>query len=508
MGRPKPVETIARREDGAEPGYRRIGRWHLLFALVMGVWGGLDALLLRTALIAPELLPSRTYDALFTTHGLTMLFLFALPAIWGFAYAVVPAAVGADRLAFPRAGRVAFWLLPVAALGIRAGAIGHLLGLEVAPVATGWTFYPPLSTQMSNPTIDLALAGLLAVVASTVLTAGTLLATVLRRRTVQWLDVDLFTWSVLTAATMVLLSFPVLAAAAVFLLSDRLLATGFFAGSTGSPLLWQHLFWFFAHPLVYVLVLPPMGIVSRVVARFSGRRLVGRRTAIYATLAIGVISFTVWGHHMFATGMDPRARIAFMYVTLAVALPSAVKAFGWLATLWQGTVRLTAPMEASIAAIGFFTVGGITGVALAAVPLDLLYNGTHYVVAHFHFMLAGFVGFTVLAGTYYWFPLLTGRWYDPRLAALHVRLTTVGIAVAFTALLVLGLGGLPRRAATYPAAYAPLHQLATVGAALIAVGQLLFIWNLLRSARSGPPAPIDPWAAEGGSRQTTTIESP
>ncbi|WP_114576331.1 cbb3-type cytochrome c oxidase subunit I [Saliphagus sp. LR7] len=502
-----PVGTIARREGGTEPDYRRIGRRHLQFALAMGAWGGLDALLLRTALIAPELLPARTYDALFTTHGLTMLFLFALPAIWGFAYAVVPAAVGADRLAFARAGRLAVRLLPAAALGIRAGAIGRLLGLEVAPVATGWTFYPPLSTRMSNPAVDLALVGLLAVVASTVLTAGCLLATVRRRRTVRWLDLDLFTWSVLTAAAMAVLSFPVLAAAAVFLLSDRLLATGFFAGSTGSPLLWQHLFWFFAHPLVYVLVLPPMGIVSHVVARFSGRQLVGRRTAIYATLAIGVLSFTVWGHHMFATGMDPRARIAFMYVTLAVALPSSIKAFGWLATLWRGTVRLTAPMEASIAAIGFFTVGGVTGVALAAVPLGAIYNGTHYVVAHFHFMLAGFVGLAVLAGAYYWFPLLTGRWYDPRLAALHLRLTAVGIAVAFAALLALGLAGLPRRAATYPAAYAPLHQLATVGAALVAVGQLLFVWNLLRSARSGPPAPVDPWAADGGPRRTTT-ESP
>ncbi|EMA36837.1 cytochrome c oxidase subunit I [Halobiforma nitratireducens] len=476
-------------------GHGRLARRYLGFALLFGLWGGLDALLLRTALVTPGLdrWGAETYAAFFTTHGLTMLFLFALPAIWGVAYAAVPSLIGADRTAFPALATAAFWSQVLAALAIRAGTIGGVLGVGgLEPVAVGWTLYTPLSALSANPAIDALLVGLLLVAVGTALTGVDLVVTIVRRRRVPWRDVDTFTWTVLTAAAMAAVAFPVLALAASLLLADRALGTGFVAAG-GGPQRWQHLFWFFAHPLVYILVLPPMGIVSHVLPRFAGRRLFGRHSAVYSTVAIGVISFVVWGHHLFVASTGPSTRMAFMVLTLAVAVPSSAKLCSWLGTLWGGSIRYPAPMLAVVAAVGFFVVGGVTGVFLAVSPINVQYNGTYYVVAHFHLLLAGFVALALVAGVYYWFPLLTGRQYDPDLARLHVRLTIVGIAVAFGSLLLVGLAGQPRRVATYASAYAPLHQLATVGAYVIAVGQLVFLANLARSLRRGDPAPDDPW---------------
>ncbi|MDF9745398.1 cytochrome c oxidase subunit I [Natrinema salsiterrestre] len=481
-------------------GHRRLARWHLALALVMGLWGGLDALFLRTALVTPglEQWPAETYNAFFTTHGLTMLFLFVLPAIWGFAYAAVPPLIGTDDLAHPNLAVWAFWLQVPAALAVRSGTIGGILGVAgLEPIASGWTLYPPLSVLSPNPAVDALLVGLLLVAVGTAATAVTLVATIQRRREIRWLDVDTFTWTVLTAGWMALVAFPVLAAAIALLLADRTLGTAFLLGGRG-PLVWQHLFWFFAHPLVYVLVLPPMGIVGHVLPRFAGRRLFGRRSSVYSTLAIGVVSFTVWAHHMFVTGVGPSVRTVFMFTTLAVAVPSSAKLCTWLVTLWGGSVRYSAPMIAVLAAVGFFVVGGVTGVFLAVVPINVRYTGTYYVVAHFHFLLAGFVGLSLVAGAYYWYPLLTGRRLEPGLARLHGWLTIVGVAVTFGALLFVGLAQLPRRVATYPAVYAPLQQLATVGAYVIATGQLAFLLNLGRSLWVGDPAPDDPWDLEDG----------
>ena len=482
--------------------HRRLARWYLGFALAFGLWGGLDALALRTALVTPGLdrWSAETYAAFFTTHGLTMLFLFALPAIWGLAYAAVPPLIGADDVASPTLGTVALLSQAGAALAIRAGTVGGILGVAgLEPVAVGWTLYPPLSVRASNPAVDTLLIGLALVAVGTVLTAANLLVTILRRREVSWRDVDTFTWTVLTSAAMAIVAFPVLAFGAALLLADRTVGTTYFAG--GGAATWQHLFWFFAHPLVYLLVLPPMGIVSHVLPRFAGRRPFGRRSAVYSTLAIGVLSFAVWGHHLFvATG--PTARVVFVAVTLAIAVPSSAKLCAWLATLWGGSIRLAAPMVACLAAVGFFVLGGVTGVFLAVAPIDVLYNGTYYVVAHFHLLLAGFVGLSLLSGVYYWFPLLTGRRLEPELAALHVRLTVVGVAATFGALQLVGFAQLPRRVATYPAVYAPLQQFATVGAYVVAAGQVVFLAALVRSLRRGDPAPADPWDLADGPCRT------
>ncbi|WP_436931963.1 cbb3-type cytochrome c oxidase subunit I [Halosimplex halobium] len=494
------VRSAARTAHGAAATGRRwltsvdhadVGRRYLALATVAGLWGAVDAMALRTELLTPGrgVWSAATYDAFFTTHGLTMLFFAATPAAFGFATLVVPPLVGADDVAFPRLSATAFWLLPPALLLARAGAAGDLLGIGgLAPPAVGWTLYVPLSRSAAGAGLDLLLVGLHLAGVSTVLAAITLIVTVLESRTVGWHEVDAFTWSVLTASGLVVFAFPVLGSALVMLLLDRNLGTTFFAVSTGGPVRWQHLFWFFGHPEVYVLGLPALGLISHILPQYAGRRLVGFRGVVYSTLAIGVLSFGVWAHHMFTTGIDPRLAATFMAVSLAIAAPSAIKVFDWLATLWGGEVVLAPPMLFTLAAVANFVLGGVTGVFLAAVPVDRLFHGTYYVVGHFHLVLVGTVVFALFAASYHWFPVLTGRRYDRRLARAHFWLTAGGAAVAFLAMLALGLYSLPRRTAAYPPALAPLHAVATLGAYVMGVGQVVWVWNVAASARRGGDA--------------------
>ncbi|WP_224270854.1 cbb3-type cytochrome c oxidase subunit I [Haloprofundus salinisoli] len=478
--------------------HRDIGVMYVVFGAVAGVWGATDAMAVRTELLSPGLAvwDAATYNAFFTTHGLTMLFFFATPVALGLANYAVPLLVRADDMAFPRVNAVAFWLLPPALLLARAGIVGQLLGIpDLAPPATGWTFYAPLATQQAGHGVDLVLLGLHLGGVSTIASSVNLVVTiaVVRDDSVSWASLDIFSWTMLTTAGLVLFAFPVLGSAMVMLLADRNFGTTFFAVDAG-PVLWQHLFWFFGHPEVYILVLPAMGIVSHVLPQFAGRKLFGFRAVVYSTLAIGVLSFGVWAHHMFATGLDPRLRASFMAVTLAIAAPSAVKTFNWIATLWNGAIRLTAPMLFCVAAVGNFVIGGVTGVFLASIPVDLVLHDTYYVVGHFHFLLVGTIVFGLFAGGYYWFPLLTGRWFDRGLARAHFYLSAVGVPATFLPFLLVGMGGLPRRVAAYPPEFAPLHYVATLGAYVLGVGQLVFVWNALASAVAGDPVDTtDPW---------------
>jgi cytochrome c oxidase subunit 1 len=287
------------------------------------------------------------------------------------------------------------------------------------------------------------------------------------------------------------------------LLLDRNFGTTFFAIEGGGPILWQHLFWFFGHPEVYILVLPPMGLVSLILPKFAGRKLFGFKFVVYSTLAIGVLSFGVWAHHMFATGIDPRLRASFMAVSLAIAIPSAVKTFNWITTMWNGKLRLTTPMLFSIGFVQNFIIGGVTGVFLAAVPVDLLLHDTYYVVGHFHFIVFGAIGFAAFAGIYYWFPMVTGRMYQRTFAKWHFWLSIVGSNAVFLSMVLLGYQGMPRRYATYLAKFAPLHQIATIGAFLMLFGQLIWVWNMVQSWREGPRIDsADPWNLEEESQFT------
>lgn len=483
--------------------HRRIGVLYLIFGTFAGLWGATDAMMIRTELLNPEatVWTTETYNALFTTHGLTMLLLFVTPIFTGIGNYFIPIMLGADDMAFPRLNAIAFWLLPPALVLIRLGLISELVGrlfltidmelgflFALQPPPLGWTLYTPLSTVSTNPQTDILLLGLhLSGIATTLAAINFIITIVLERSDdVPWANVDIFSWGILTMSGVILFAFPLLGSAFIMLLLDRNFGTTFFAVESGGPLLWQHLFWFFGHPEVYIIVLPGLTLVSLILPKFAAREVFGFRYMVYTTLALGVLSFGVWAHHMFTTGIDPRLRMSFMIVSVAIAVPSSIKTFNWIATLWNGRIRFSAPMLFCIGGVSTFIVGGITGVFLASIPVDLLMHDTWYVIGHFHLIIMGLIVFAMFAGSYYWFPILTGKMYDRRLALAHVILTFVGVWVAFFTMLVLGYDGLPRRYATYPPEFTLLQQIATGGAYLIGLGVLIWLWNMVQSYRMGP----------------------
>jgi cytochrome c oxidase subunit 1 len=479
--------------------HKDIGLLYGLFAVIAFVVGGLMVMVMRLELFDPGMtvISNTFYNSLLTSHGITMLFLFGTPIIAAFANYFVPLLIGADDMAFPRINAIAFWLLPPGALLIWAGFFPIP---EVIPAQTGWTMYTPLSAgvgsgNQANVGVDLMLLGLHLTGVSATMGAINFIATIFTERgeNVSWANLDIFSWTMLTQSGLILFAFPLLGSAIVMLLLDRNFATSFFING-GSPILWQHLFWFFGHPEVYILVLPPMGLVSLILPRFSGRRLFGFKFVVYSTLAIGVLSFGVWAHHMFATGIDPRLRASFMAVSLAIAIPSAVKTFNWITTMWNGRLRLTTPMLFSIGFVQNFIIGGVTGVFLASIPVDLVLHDTYYVVGHFHYIVMGAITFAGMAGLYYWFPVFTGRMYQRRLGKIHFWLWLVGSNVTFLAMILLGYGGMPRRYATYLPQFATLHQVATLGAVLMFVGGLVWVYNFVVSWLEGPHVEdADPW---------------
>ncbi len=498
--------------------HRDIGLMYLVLGTIAGLWGGMDAMMLRTELLTPDptVWDAETYNALFTAHGITMLFFFATPVFAGIANYFVPLLLDADDMAFPRINAIAFWLLPPSLVLARFGLITELIGkgiglvvsalpggadalawtdpvarrlLALEPPGTGWTLYPPLSILIENQQVDLVLLALhLAGVATTLSAINFIVTVVLERGDgVNWANLDLFSWSILTQSALALFAFPVLGSTLIMLLLDRNVGTTFFLEPGGGPILFQHLFWFFGHPEVYILVLPAFGLISLILPKFSARRLFGYRFVVYSTLAIGVLSFGVWAHHMFATGMDPRLRASFMAVSIAIAIPSAVKTFNWIATMWNGRLRLTAPMLFCVGGIALFVFGGITGVFLASVPVDLPLHDTYYVVGHFHLIIMGIIPFSMFAASFYWFPLLTGRTYYQGLARAQAVVMTVGSFLTFMPQLVTGLDGLPRRYALYPETFLLGQQLSTVGAFVLGVGLMMWLFNVVQSARIGTP---------------------
>jgi cytochrome c oxidase subunit 1 len=484
--------------------HKDIGILYGVFAVVAFAWGGIAVVLMRFELLFPaeDFLSANAYNGLLTTHGITMLFLFGTPILAAFSNYLIPLLIGADDMAFPRINAIAFWLLPPAALLIWGGVLGGPFLETLEPARTAWTMYTPLSIEQQNPGVDLMLLGLhLSGVAAT-MGAINFIATIFTERgeDVTWATLDIFSWTVLVQSAQILFAFPLLGSALIMLLLDRNLGTTFFTLDGGGPLLWQHLFWFFGHPEVYILVLPPMGLISYILPKFCGRKLFGFKFVVYSTLALGVLSFGVWAHHMFATGMDPRLRASFMAVSIAIAIPSAVKTFNWMATMWNGSLRTTAPFLFCVGFVGNFIIGGVTGVFEAAIPVDLILHDTYHVVAHFHYVIMGGIAFAVFAGIYYWFPLYTGRWYQRSLAKWHFWLSLVGTNVTFFPMVLLGYAGMPRRYATYDLTAGPidlftiLHQLATVGVVLLVIGQLIFVWNLVTSWLEGPLVTDgDPW---------------
>ncbi|MFC7155225.1 cbb3-type cytochrome c oxidase subunit I [Halomarina halobia] len=498
--------------------HKDIGMMYGAYGVIAFVWGGLAVILMRTELLTPAgdvLAPMAEamgvanggeglYNALLTTHGITMLFLFGTPIIAAFANYLIPLLIGADDMAFPRINAIAFWLLPPGALLIWAGFFFVPFGVD--PSQLSWTMYTPLSIEQPEAGADLMLLGLHLTGVSATMGAINFIATIFTEAgdDVNWANLDIFSWTILTQSGLILFSFPLLGSVLIMLLLDRNFATTFFTVEGGSPILYQHLFWFFGHPEVYILVLPPMGIVSYVLPRFAGRKLFGFKFVVYSTLAIGVLSFGVWAHHMFSTGIDPRIRASFMAVSLAIAIPSAVKVFNWITTMWNGRIRLTAPMLFCIGFVQNFIIGGVTGVFLASIPVDLVLHDTYYVVGHFHYIVMGAIAFAGFAGLYYWYPIYTGRMYQRTLAKVHFWTWMVGTNITFLAMLLLGYEGMPRRYATYEfgtelvslTLIQALHVAATLGAFLMLFGGVVFLYNFVQSWYEGPEAGLDPWDLE------------
>jgi cytochrome c oxidase subunit I len=477
--------------------HKKIGILYMVTAFVFFLVGGIEALLIRIQLGAPDntFLTPEKYNQLFTMHGTTMIFLFVVPMMAGFGNYFVPLMIGARDMAFPRLNALSYWLFLF-------GAIVLYVSLFFNPPEAGWTSYTPLSSSayLPNSGVDawifmVHLTGL-----SSLLGAINFYVTIANMRApgMGWGRLPLFVWAILTFAVLLILALPTIAAAVTMLLTDRHFGTHFYDPSQGgSPLLWQHLFWFFGHPEVYIMILPGFGIISEVLPVFSRKPIFGYKAVAAATVGIAFLSLLVWAHHMFATPLSTAVLAFFMLSSMIIAVPTGIKIFNWIATLWRGTLEFKTPLYFGVGFLAFFTLGGVSGVMLAIFPLDWQLTDTYFVVAHFHYVLVAGAVNAIFAGLYYWFPKMTGRMLSEGLGKLSFWLTFAGFNITFLVQHSIGLEGMPRRIYEY-ADTGNLHVLnliSTVGAFILALGVLVTVVNVLRSLKGGPVAGPDPWKA-------------
>jgi cytochrome c oxidase subunit 1 len=513
--------------------HKDIGTLYLIFAVTAGIIGGTISGLMRIELASPGIqhlgtwanafhhflgMPDATTDearhmwnVLVSAHGLVMVFFMVMPAmIGGFGNWFVPIMIGAPDMAFPRMNNISFWLLPPAfilLLGSSFVSGGSGLGAGV-----GWTVYAPLSTSGSvGPAVDMVIFALHLAGASSILGAINFITTIFNMRApgMTLHKMPLFVWSILVTAFLLLLALPVLAGAITMLLTDRNFGTHFFdASGGGDPILYQHLFWFFGHPEVYIMILPGFGMVSQVIATFSRKPVFGYLGMAYAMVAIGVIGFVVWAHHMFTVGMDVNTKMYFTAATMVIAVPTGIKIFSWIATMWGGSLSFEAPMLWALGFIFMFTVGGVTGVVLANAAVDVQFQDTYYVVAHFHYVLSLGAVFSLFAGWYYWFGKMWGKQYNELLAQAHFWLFFVGVNILFFPMHFLGAQGMQRRVPDYADAFAGWNHVASVyGFTLMAAGMAFFFLNIVWSLAAGKKAPDNQWG-EGATTLEWTLTSP
>ncbi|HUY12381.1 MAG TPA: cytochrome c oxidase subunit I [Terriglobia bacterium] len=476
--------------------HKRIAWLYLITTSFFFVVGGVSAAMMRLNLISPQgaLVEPDTYNKLFTIHGLVMIFFFLAPAVpTVLGNFLIPLMIGARDVAFPRLNLLSWYIF------VGAGAL-LLYSVAAGGVDTGWTFYTPLSTTYLNSHVVSAALAVFISGFSSILTGLNFIVTIHKMRApgLTWFRLPLFIWAMYASSIIFVLAMPVIAITMVLLVLERLFHVGIFDPALGGdPILFEHLFWFFGHPEVYILILPSMGVISELVAAFSRRRVFGYAFVAFSSFSIAIISFLVWGHHMFVSGESLYSGIFFSAMSMLVAVPSAVKVFNWTATLYKGSVSYQAPMLYALGFIGLFTIGGLTGIFLATLALDQTLHDTYFVIAHFHYVMVGgaIMGYT--GGLHYWWPKMTGRMYSDYWARLAALIIFVGFNLTFGPQFILGFLGMPRRYATYPPNFQILNVMSSAGASILAIGYLLPLIYLTYSLKYGPAAGPNPWKAKG-----------
>ncbi len=485
--------------------HKDIGTLYLWFSFVMFIVGGLMALVIRSELFMPglQVVDPHFFNQMTTVHALVMLFGAAMPVFVGLANWQLPLMIGAPDMALPRLNNWSFWLLPPAATLLLIS-----LFMPGGAPAAGWTIYPPLSVQ-GGMGVDFGILALHMMGISSIMGSINIIATVMNMRApgMTLLKMPMFVWTWLITGFLLVTAIPVLAGAITMLLTDRHFGTHFFdpAGG-GDPVMFQHIFWFFGHPEVYILILPAFGVVSQIIPTFARKPLFGYTSMVFATATIAFLSYIVWAHHMFTVGMPLTGELYFMYATMLIAIPTGVKIFNWVATMWRGSMTYETPMLYAIGMVFLFTIGGFSGLMLAVVPADFQYHDTYFVVAHFHYVIFGGTILGALGAVYFWLPKWTGHMYNETLGKWHFWLTVIGMNLTFFPQHFLGLAGMPRRIPDYALQFTEFNMMSTVGAFLLGFSQILFLTNVLRTIKGGEKASDRVW--EGSEGLEWTLPSP
>ncbi|WP_323846083.1 cytochrome c oxidase subunit I [Microbulbifer magnicolonia] len=502
---------------GPQPGFKRwlyttnhkdIGSMYLWFSFAMFLLGGCMALVIRAELFEPglQIVQPEFFNQMTTMHGLIMVFGAVMPAFVGLANWMIPMMIGAPDMALPRMNNWSFWILPFA-----FAMLFSTLFMDGGAPNFGWTFYAPLSTEFAPPSTTFFIFSIHIMGASSIMGSINIIATILNMRApgMTLMKMPLFVWTWLITAYLLIAVMPVLAGVVTMMLMDIHFGTSFFnAAGGGDPVLFQHVFWFFGHPEVYIMILPAFGIVSAIIPTFARKPLFGYSSMVYATASIAFLSFIVWAHHMFTVGMPIAGELFFMYATMLIAVPTGVKVFNWVTTMFRGSMSFETPMLFAVAFVILFTIGGFSGLMLAIAPADFQYHDTYFVVAHFHYVLVPGAIFSITAGVYYWLPKWTGNMYNETMGKVHFWLAFIGLNVTFFPMHFVGLAGMPRRIPDYALQFADFNQIASMGAFLFGAAQIVFLFNVVRTVMGGKTASDEVWDNPEGLEWTVPSPAP